>query len=206
LSAEEGLKEIKNKKLFLVEGKDDVEFFVELLDKIGISDFFVWGIEGKGNFNKELPVIAKLSGFDNLTHLCIIRDKDQDDAYKSVGTILRETMNMANVPSKSGEMTQGEPNLGIFICPGDSIEGTCLEDLCLEVVKDHPAMDCVNAFADCVSALEISPKNLSKSKMLSFLAAQPDIVNTIGLAARKNYWDFTSPALQELIEFLKQFK
>ncbi|MDH4202432.1 MAG: hypothetical protein OEV87_06020 [Phycisphaerae bacterium] len=206
MSSEEGLKEIRNRKFFLVEGKDDVGFFIKLLNKIGITDFFVWGVEGKGNFNSDLPVIAKLPGFDNLTHLCIIRDKDNDDAFESVVNILRGKMRFTSLPAKNGEVSHGNPNIGIFISPGESIDGTCLEDLCLAIAKGHPAMKCVSDFAQCISRLKSPPKNLSKTKTLSFLAAQPEIVNTISLAAEKDYWDFESPVLDELIKFLELFK
>ena len=62
-------KEIKNKKLVVVEGKEDVEFFVRLLDHIGMKDYFVWGIGGKDEFNNDLPLLPKVSGFSDITHL-----------------------------------------------------------------------------------------------------------------------------------------
>lgn len=205
MTKEGELKEIRNKKLFLVEGRDDEGFFVKLLNHIGVSDFFVWGVRGKNKLNTDMPTLTKLRGFSNLTHLCIIRDHDQDDAFESVINILKQ-INFSNLPSAPSQVAGDKPKIGIFICPGESIDGSALEDICLEIMKEHPAMKCVNAFASCISQLESSPQNLSKSKILAFLASQPEAVNNIGIAAEKEYWDLESSALKELVDFLSLFK
>ena len=173
---------IKNKKLVVVEGKEDVGFFVGLLDQIGINDFFVWGIGGKDVFNNDLPLLAKVQGFSDITHLVVVRDRNGDDAFDSVINILTRKMGFSE------------------------IEGCMLEDLCLKIVEDHPVMECVNEFASCVSKLESTPKNLSKTKVQVFLASQPEVANTIGLGAQKGYWDFDSPCLTELKQFLENLR
>jgi len=198
-------KEIKNKKYIIVEGKDDVGFFIGFLNHIGIQDFFVWGIGGKGEFNNELPLLAKVPGFSDITHLVVVRDRNGDDAFDSVANILERKMDFSNVPSQSGKFSGGYPKIGIFIMPGE-IEGRMLEDLCLKIVEKHPAMECVNDFASCVSKLESTPKNLSKTKVQAFLASQPEVANTIGLGAQKGYWDFNSPCLTELKQFLENLR
>lgn len=205
MEKEDCLKEIKNKKFFVVEGEGDVQFFKNLLDKIGITDFFAWEIRGKDKFSQELPILFKLPGFSRLTHIAIIRDKESDHAFESVVNILRR-IGVTNLPTKNGEVVPGSPSVGIFIMPGEETEGTMLEDLCLKTIEIAPNMKCVNEFAKCISDLEKPPKNLSKSKVLAYLASQPEYVNTIGLAAEKNYWDFNSPALNELVTFLKKFQ
>jgi hypothetical protein len=90
--------------------------------------------------------------------------------------------------------------------PGEAVEGTMLEDLCLKTVENQPAMKCVNEFVCCACELEIKPRNLSKAKVQTFLAAQPDITNSVGIGAQKNYWDFESPYIDELKQFLNQLK
>jgi hypothetical protein len=197
---------ILNRKLIAVEGKDDVGFFVKLLDEIGVTNFFVWGIDGKGNFNRDLPLLSKVPGFASLTHFAVIRDGDTDEAFASVRSILCQKMGFQNVPSTHGEFAIGTPKIGIFIMPGKSVKGNTLEDLCLGTVEEHPSMQCVNEFVSCISALKDRPKNMSKTKVQVFLASQPEIVNSIGLGASKNYWDFTSPVLDELKTFLINLK
>ena len=90
--------------------------------------------------------------------------------------------------------------------PGRGVEGTMLEDLCLETVKDHSAMACVNEFVECAAALPDSPKNPSKAKCQAFLAAQPEMANCVGLGAQKGYWNLDSPALHELRGFLDHLR
>lgn len=198
------LKEIKNKKLFVLEGKDDVGFFVNLLDTIGIKDFFVWGVKGKDKYKPEMMLLPKISGFSKLTHLAIIRDKENDNALESVQGILTQ-LGFKNIPRQNGDVVEGKPTTGVFILPGN-INGKMLEDLCLEVIKTDPAMRCINQFADCICGLPESPKNISKSKILAYLASRPEPVNTIGVAAQKGYWDMDSSALDELKLFLNKFK
>jgi len=79
-----------------------------------------------------------------------------------------------------------------------------LEDLLLITVKNHEAMNCVDEFIKCTNKLKNSPKNISKSKIQSFLAAMPENANSIGIGAQKDYWDLNSNALKPLISFLKK--
>ncbi|MBN1844318.1 MAG: hypothetical protein JW810_01460 [Sedimentisphaerales bacterium] len=201
-------REIKQPKLLVVEGKDDVDFFVNLLDTLNIHNYFVWGIGGKYKFNIDLEDLKSARGFSDLTHLGIIRDRDSDDAFKSIKNILSRKMGFSeeHLPKKNATFGRGSPRIGIFITPGSNIDGTMLEDLCLKTVENHPAMHCVNQFADCVAALADPPKNLSKAKTLAFLAAQREEANTIGLGASKGYWDMSASCLDELKHFLQHLR
>lgn len=201
--------EIRNRKVLVVEGKDDIGFFVEVLKKQNILGVYVTGLDGKNRFNEELPRFTKISGFSNITHFGIIRDKDdksQNDAFKSVANTLRKKTNLQNIPTKHGQFATGKPRIGIFIMPGDSIEGNMLEDLCLKTVEKHEAMSCVNEFISCVSTLKTKPRNMSKAKTHAFLAVQQELANSIGLASEKGYWDFSSPVINELRQFLNNLK
>lgn len=201
---------IKSRKILAVEGLDEENFFSALLKHINIADCDIRRVGGKDQFKDKLPALKIARGFFNadgspfVTHLAIIRDENGDDAFTSVVNILKKER--FTPPKKHGLLSNGNPKIGIFIMPGTTIKGTMLEDLCLESVENHPAMKCVNEFASCASALETRPKSLSKAKAQTFLAAQPDIVNSVGLGAQKNYWDFDSPALEELKQFLSHLK
>ena len=201
---------IKSNKILAVEGSDEENFFGALLKHINIADCDIRKVGGKDQFKDKLPALKISRGFLNadgtpfVTHLAIIRDENGDDAFTSVVNILKKEG--FTPPKKHGLHSNGNPKIGIFIMPGTTIKGTMLEDLCLESVKDHPSMKCVNEFASCVCGLETRPKSLSKAKAQTFLATQPDIVNSVGLGAQKNYWDFDSPTLDELKKFLSHFK
>ncbi len=77
-----------------------------------------------------------------------------------------------------------------------------LEDLCLKTVSKHPAMKCVDQFADCVGHLPDPPKVMAKARAHAFLAAMPKLIESVGRAAEAKYWDFESGELAELRKFL----
>lgn len=201
---------IASKKIIAVEGPDDDNFFDALLRRMNITDFDIRFVGGKDEFKNKLPALKNVSGFFNadgspfVTHLVIIRDENGDNAFTSVTNILKKEG--FTPPKKHGLFSSANPKIGIFIMPGHTVKGTMLEDLCLKTVENHPAMKCVNDFVSCVCKLETKPKNIPKAKAQTFLAAQPVIVNSVGLGAQKKYWDFESPAIDELKQFLSYLK
>jgi len=205
-----GQRPITSRTLIAVEGPDDDKFFDCLLKIIGITDFDIRFVGGKDEFKNKLPALKNMRGFSdatgsyNVTHFVIIRDRNSDDAFKSVANTLKKEG--FTPPEKPGQFSDGHPKIGIFIMPGDTIEGTMLEDLCLKTVKNLPSMKCVDEFSACVSGLETKPKNISKAKAQAFLASQPEFANSVGLGALKGYWDFDSPCLAELKAFLNNLK
>ncbi len=206
---------ITNKKILAVEGIDEKNFFDKLLKYWGISDFQIEDIGGKDKFPKRFPALLKTTGFfapdetPFVTHLAIVRDKDEDEAFTSISNIVANAG--LEPPTKQSTFSKGNPKVGIFIMPGETVDGTMLEDLCLKTVENSPAMKCVNDFSSCVSELKATPKNIPKAKVQVFkaqvfLAAQTETVDSVGLCAQKGYWDFESPALEELKQFLSHLK
>jgi len=197
--------EIREKKLLIVE--DESILFVELLKKIDIDKgIYVREVGGKGNFETNLSDLKKARNFDKLTHLGIIRDKDCDNAFESIVNILRRKMDIQNTPSQLGEFTRGKPQIGVFIMPGNTVEGNILEDLCLKSVEGQEAMGCVDEFANCFSQLSNPPSNKSKAKVLAYMACQKESVEKISRGAQKGYWNFESPCWNELKDFLKHMR
>ena len=201
---------ITSKKIIAVEGPDDDHFFDALLRRMNIRDYDIRFVGGKDEFKNKLPALKNVTGFFNadgspfVTHLAVIRDENGDNAFASVTNILKQEG--FTPPTKHGEFSNSNPKIGIFIMPGTKVKGTMLEDLCLKTVEEHPAMKCVDDFVSCASELDIKPKNIPKAKAQTFLAAQPVIVNSVGLGAQKDYWNFESSALDELKQFLSILK
>lgn len=194
------------KRLLVVEGKDGINFSKKLLEYIGILDSVdIRCSEGKDNFKNLMPGFMFATGFKNIEKIAVIRDADEnaDDAFKSITGVLEKTGLQS--PKRPGEFSSSSPSVGVFIMPDNSSEGM-LEDLCLESVKNHEAMRCVDDFIACTQTLKETPKNISKAKVQVFLAAKPGITYSLGLAAQKGYWNFNSEKLQPLIKFLKQLK
>ena len=198
--------EIRHKKLLAVEGKDETKFFESLLKHLGIEDFEIYDVGGEKQFKNKLPGLVKVSGFkENVEVLAIIRDAETDARarFDSVCGVLREIK--IEPPTSVNSFTKGKPRVGIYLMPGNLKDGM-LEDLCSKTVADHEAMNCVEMFSGCVEELGEKPKNMAKARAQVFLAAMPEIVNSVGLGALKQYWNFNSNELTDLIKFLSNLK
>jgi hypothetical protein len=196
---------IQKEKLLVVEGKDEVNFFSCLLKHMDVNDFEVVDVGGKDRFKVEFPALRRASGFSEIKLVAIVRDAENDamSAFSSIRNILKKEG--LRPPDNPNQFSEDIPRIGVFITPGDSNQGM-IEDLCLRTVKDHPVLRCVDSFMDCISNLNIHPKNIAKSKAQVFLAAMPDIVCRVGLGAEKGYWDFNSEELITLKSFLNYLK
>ncbi len=198
---------IHQRKILAVEGQDEVKFFEALLKYMRITDVEVHEVGGKNQFKDKLPALVRMRGFSDVEILAVIRDADEDAnaAFESIRNILEKEG--LESPTKMNQFSANtiKPIVGIFIMPGNSDTGM-LEDLCLKTVKSHPAMKCVDLFIDCVLKLNNPPKNSSKAKAQAFLAAMPEIEKSVGIGARKGYWNFDSSELTKLKSFIKKLE
>ncbi|RJS68443.1 hypothetical protein CW696_08625 [ANME-2 cluster archaeon] len=197
---------IREKKVLAVEGKDEVNFFDALLKHLGITDDVeVRDVGGKYQFKSKLPALVRTTGFSDVEVFAIIRDADTDAnaAFESIRDILKGQD--LEPPSQINQFSDGNPRIGIFIMPGNSDTGM-LEDLCLKTVDEQPAMECANVFIDCASGLRDPPQVMAKAKAQVFLAAMPEIANSVGVGAQKGYWNFNSDELDDLISFIDNLR
>jgi hypothetical protein len=211
---------IKESKVLLVEGNDEVQFFDALLRHMGILGVQVVEIGGKDRFPRQFEAFVKVA--DRVNDYAVIRDADKScsSAFQSVVGVLKKQREPC--PKRPGTFCKSRGNrrkVGVYILPGNAEPGM-LENLCLATVKAHPAMTCVNSFMACLEkrlhrkrakaallpAKSVFPRNPAKAKALAFLAAMPDEEHFVGLAARHNCWNLDSPVLENLRTFLEEFK
>jgi hypothetical protein len=202
------MESITKKKLLAVEGQDEIAFFKELFEHMGMLDIVdLLEVKGKDNFKNEIPLLTRTTGFNDLEAVAIIRDADDSykSAFESVKSVLKK--NSLQAPERPGEFSQGNPKVGVFIMPDNKNSGM-LENLCLETVKEKEEMKCVNRFIDCANQLENppKPKDIAKAKVQAFLALMPEVPNQVGLGAKKRCWDFDSAELAPLKNFLSELK
>jgi len=92
-----------------------------------------------------------------------------------------------------------------LVIPHD-VEGTMIEDVCLDSVKTDSAIECVDRYFECISqAADIQgPREvwMSKARVHAFLASRdrPDL--RLGEAAEKGIWEFDTDAFQPLKDLL----
>lgn len=199
------LKKIESEKLLIVEGGDDENFFSEILEACQIENVQIINLEGKTNYNQDIPDIFKRPDFSIVKIVIITRDAnaDADDSFENVKGILER--NNYPYPSSKNSLSDGTPRVGIYIIskPGTNVGE--LEDLCLETVKDKPAMKCVEIFIECALKLDARPTQLSKSKCKAYLAIMPESVPHVGIGALRGYWDLNSEILNDLKNFIMFF-
>ncbi len=199
-------KDLKCTKVLAVEGKDEVNFFRRILAISEIDKVEIIDVGGKDNFKLGIAGLVKMPSFSKVTILAIVRDSETDAqaTFQSISQIL--TNNQLPPPETMGSYSAGHPKVGIFLMPGDRDQGM-LEDFCLETVRDHPAMRCVESFFDCIGDANLPrPRILSKAKVQAFLAALPDTVNSLGLGALRDYWNLNHPNTNKLKEFLEPLR
>nr|WP_207687943.1 DUF3226 domain-containing protein [Desulfonema limicola] len=171
-----------------------------------INNIQVIDIGGKDKFKIELSLLLNLEGFSEVHTLGFVRDAEEnqaDSAFSSICSVLNK--NRLPAP-KTINSINNEQNIkvGVFIMP-NNIDKGMLEDLCIESVKANPVFECVNQYIEC--CLLRFPENekninLSKAKIQTYLAVKNPIVNSLGLAAAKGYWDFSEKCFSEIRKFI----
>lgn len=196
--------EISCENLLIVEGDDDELFFYALAQQLGLHEGLqIYQTGGKYELPKVVAAVAASYGFRKVKRLGIIRDADEDPeaAFKSVVTALEKAK--LPVPSKPREVTGSSPRVSVFILPAEDRQGA-LEDLCLEAVKEDPAMACVEGFFQCLETQGVSkPTNIVKAKVQIFLASRPEPGKRLGHAAQAGYWPWDSQVFEPVKEFLR---
>lgn len=194
---------ITKRALLLVEGKDERNFFKALFRHSTVTSVQIEDVGGKNKINARLAALKNVSGFSDVLRMAVIRDADVDaaPAFDSVRNALK--INGLPYPTRSGGFnTKNRPHVGVYIMPDNQDPGM-LEDLCLATVVEDPTFVCINGFLECVEdQTDSQPINPAKSRVATFLAAQPDPPPSLGVAAEQGVWQLDHRALKPLIRFL----
>jgi hypothetical protein len=166
-------KVITEPKLLLVEGKDEVKFFTQLVSDLDLVGIQVRAVGGKARFRDRLNALLKGPGHDRVTSLGIVRDADKNPqgAFDSICGALRALG--LPIPPAPLQPVGDSPQITVMILPDKDSEGM-LEDLCLASVVGDPAMACVEAYFACLEDqidLDDLPNNPAKARMRAFLSA-----------------------------------
>jgi hypothetical protein len=170
--AQARLQAIAHPRVLLVEGEDEVHFMGAMTTHLGLTDIDIRQFKGVTKLPSFLPNLKRTSGFNVVTSLGIIRDADScpDSAFQSVATILEQ--NGLNAPAAPVIRSQGTPAASVLILPDPGSHGA-LEDLCLRSMPHDPALECVDAFTDCIAAArERVAAELPKSRVRAFLISR----------------------------------
>ena len=90
----------------------------------------------------------------------------------------------------------------VLILPGNNQQGM-LETLLCESFAGTPENDCIDAFFACVDALpNASIKRPEKARAHAYLTTKSDPHLSVGVAAKRNYWDLDHPIFDRVRDFL----
>ena len=205
--------EIRYKKVLLVEGEDEKNVFTALLRFLNISEVDVIPAGGKENFKGKFSVLSKRTNFDNIENLGFIRDAEENAAKSSFGSmynIIAPVLADFALPKTPGEVARtGSKTCGIFIMP-DCASSGMLEDLCIKSVENQDLFKNANEYVEKAKAEYEKDKagnkkfNMPKALVQAYLAGRVPVVNSLGLAVQKKYFDFNNVAFDSVKKFLKE--
>ncbi|MDP8220315.1 MAG: hypothetical protein P9X26_03145 [Candidatus Stygibacter frigidus] len=188
-------------RLLLVEGKDEENFFNAFFKELDIDNIQIIVTGGKRKLKGNIEALIKIPNFEDIVTIGIIQDSD--DNYNATMDRIFNSLDNVGLSSikQQGLFSSHSPAIGIFIMPGEGEKGA-LEDLCLKAVHSDPVVTCVESFINCIRELTPSVSKISKRFCAAYLAGKKELVSSVGLAAHKKYWNFSSPVYSNLKDFL----
>lgn len=192
---------ITERRILVVEGREEEMFFGALMIHLGLDGIQILGIGGKNQLPRNLKALMLSPGFAHVASIGIARDADADAAFQSVHAALRS----AGLPAPASPLvpTGSSPAVTVMILPGDGKPGA-LEDLCLRAVSGNSAAHCVDGYFDCLADAGLpTPRNMSKARIQVYLASRPEAGKRLGEAAQAGYWPWDNNAFDDVKRFLR---
>lgn len=187
----------------LVEGNDDRNFFEALSNDMGIGrNVQFQNFEGRDRLSKFLAGFILEPKFRNVKRIGIIRDADENarGAFNSVCSSLKNT-NLP-VPAECGVFAQEFPSVGILVLPSANQNGM-LETLLCRIIADFPEYACIDEFMKCVEELRgCGIVREDKARAHAFIATQSDPHVSVGVAAKKGFWNLEHREFAPMRQFL----
>ncbi|MDE2829923.1 MAG: hypothetical protein OXN20_07380 [Gemmatimonadota bacterium] len=197
---------VKQSKLLIVEGNDEIRVFKSLSKYLNIQDLEVRHYGGNSKLRQFLKTFSSLSEFGLFRSLAVVADANSNRAGREQQ--IRDALSNASLPVPSRPLevvSNGDLKVAYLVVP-HNVEGTMIEDVCLDSVKTDPAIECVDLYFECVSQADIpGPREvwMSKARVHAFLASRdrPDL--RLGEAVEKGIWEFDTDAFLPLKELLR---
>lgn len=208
---------IEKSRLLLVEGKCDLHFYDEVIKHLKkchtekaeeFDEIQIWIYNGIKNLKNDLEQIHDLREYQNLLSVIgIIADADTnaDQRFRSIQSWLKRY----DYPSPETQLIPTETNPSVIVLTVPKDGAGMVEGVCLESVKEDPAMKCVNDYFNCLGKTLSDnglayPKNDYKAKLQAFLASRKESELNLGTAAQKKCFPFDNIAFNDIKEIILQ--
>ena len=142
-------------------------------------------------------------GFQAVQSIGIVRDAETSagGAFQSVQSVLSNAA--LPVPGSPVGRTNTRPAVTVLILPGDNRQGM-LETLLCESFADNPVEDCIDGFFKCVESLpDVSIEKPTKARAHAYLTTKPNPHFSVGVAAKKDYWNLDHSVFSTIRDFLQ---
>jgi hypothetical protein len=142
---------IEKKKLLIVEGRDEENFFQAVFNRhLHRNDVQVLGVGGKTKLTENLRVLVNDAAFPDVEALGIVRDADETPVGSSIVAAqsalesVKYSLENAGLPTSAlhSEFAVGTPRIGVFVVP-DGLQDGMLETLCVSSIMNHPEYACI---------------------------------------------------------------
>jgi len=199
---------INKKKIILVEGNDELYFFMRLLNYKGINDVFIEPFNGKDKLTTHIKSLIKRDGFDDVTSIIILRDSDE--SYKSSSDSVNYCLRINGLitadikPFTINDQNNRKIGFGLF--PGIEKNGT-LEDLCLKIFNTNSNNVMVKKYIEDFQAANGRFKKPHKNELHAIFSFTDKYVSLlIGQVAESGGFDLDSPYLLPFIEMINKME
>ena len=196
-----GPTEIKKEIQLLVEGNDQQNFFRAFVAHLSREDVQVQNFGGVNELAGFLLAFVNMSGFRTVESIGVVRDAENSatGAFQSVCSSL--TNAVLSAPAVAGRPSDGRPPVRVLILPGGQQQGMLETLLCGTFVDEESK--CIDRYFECVRSLpDVSLVQADKARVHAWLATRPEPHVSVGVAAKKGYWNLDHPALGGVREFL----
>ena len=186
----------------LVEGTDPCHVFREFCRSWSLSEIEVRDFGGITQLRTYLDGLVRTPEFSNVTRLGIIRDAEEsaESAFQSVHDSLQNAG--LDAPDNTNEPSSGSPSVSVLILPDGNNPGN-LESLIWRSINTGPEAPCIRDFLGCLKKIEgVNITRPDKARVHAYLAGKPQPNVSVGVAARKGYWDPQHPVFSGLRCFL----
>ena len=196
--------QIERKIQLLVEGKDQLNFFEKFIDHLSLTNVQIHDFGGVTELRDFLLALVNASDFrETVQSVGIVRDAETsaEGAFQSVQSSLKKVK--LPVPDSPEQCAGTSPTVTVLILPGGNRQGM-LETLLCESFGATSVVGCIDDFFECVKALPgVSIKRLDKARARVYLTTKPESHVSVGVAAKKGYWDLDHSVFSTVRNFLQ---
>ena len=202
---------IEEEVQLLVEGNDERNFFEAFAEYLALRNVQIQVLGGKDRLREFLETLAAATAFRTVRSIGIVRDADEsaDRAFESVRTSLGNANDAIRssgvefpVPDRPEQLAGEHPVLSVLVLPGNGDEGM-LETLLCKTFAGGDMDGCIDRFFGCAEKSGSSIHRPDKARARAYLATKPDPRLSVGVAAKRGYWDLDHGAFDGVRNFLK---